>query len=509
MTASSVDGDVEAAFVSSRELFSELIGDLYSTGAGEWTAAQLEDHLTSKGRELLRCMFQDHVDLRAVREQRSDLVVAADGTVQGTVETGHRRVLATVFGEVAVERFAYRRQGQSNLHPADAVLNLPVEKYSHGLRRHAAIESARGSFDDAVAAIKRTCGTHIGKRQVQELAERSTIDFDEFYAARSAPPGVHGDVLVLSADGKGIVMRPEALRGATAATAANATGTAGGPTQVRANLSSRRNRKRMAEVGAVYDITPGPRQPTDIMRRPDDTRPPPDGPKLHSKWVVASVTDDIATVIGEVFAEADRRDPNRTRQWIALVDGNNHQIDRIQTEATNRGINVSVVVDFIHVLEYAWDAARCFYHEGDPAAAGWVHERAHEILEGHATKVAANIRTRAAPLKPDQRTGADTCADYLTNKAPYLDYPTALTAGWPIATGVIEGACRHLVKDRMDITGARWGLDGAEAILKLRALLINGDFDAYWTFHLAQEHQRTHRARYLHNLIPVSEQQLL
>jgi hypothetical protein len=84
-----------------------------------------------------------------------------------------------------------------------------------------------------------------------------------------------------------------------------------------------------------------------------------------------------------------------------------------------------------------------------------------------------------------------------------LDYPTALAAGWPIATAIIEGACRHLVKDRMDLTGARWGLHGAEAILKLRAIRSNGDFDDYWAYHLAQEHQRIHLSRYADHKIPV------
>lgn len=104
------------------------------------------------------------------------------------------------------------------------------------------------------------------------------------------------------------------------------------------------------------------------------------------------------------------------------------------------------------------------------------------VLEGHARKVAGTIRRQAtnARLEPARRKPADEAANYLTNKAPYLDYPTALTQGWPIATGIVEGACRHLVKDRMDLTGARWGLDGAEAILKLRAIKANGDFDAYW-----------------------------
>ncbi len=90
------------------------------------------------------------------------------------------------------------------------------------------------------------------------------------------------------------------------------------------------------------------------------------------------------------------------------------------------------------------------------------------------------------------------------NKAAYLDYPEALAAGWPIATGVIEGACRHLVKDRMDITGARWSVDGAEAVLKLRALRCNGDLDTYWQFHLDQERHRVHECSYADGVIPAA-----
>jgi hypothetical protein len=127
-----------------------------------------------------------------------------------------------------------------------------------------------------------------------------------------------------------------------------------------------------------------------------------------------------------------------------------------------------------------------------------VLDKALEILDGHAGLVAGAIRRKATyhGLDPDARAGADRCADYLTNKTPYLDYSTALERGLPIATGVIEGACRHLVKDRMDRTGARWGLDGAEAVLKLRALVSNGDFNEYWRFHLSREQQRVHLARY-------------
>ena len=131
-------------------------------------------------------------------------------------------------------------------------------------------------------------------------------------------------------------------------------------------------------------------------------------------------------------------------------------------------------------------------------------DKAREVLAGRATRVAAAIRRKATyhGLDAARRANADACANYLTNKAAYLHYASALEKGWPIATGVIEGACRHLVKDRMDITGARWGLEGAEAVLKLRALHTNGDFGDYWRFHLSQERQRIHEKRYANNVVP-------
>jgi hypothetical protein len=165
---------------------------------------------------------------------------------------------------------------------------------------------------------------------------------------------------------------------------------------------------------------------------------------------------------------------------------------------------VTIVVDCVHVLEYLWSAAWCFYREGDPDAETWVHEKATAILEGRSGIVAAAIRRKATRLglDGDKRARADRAANYLLNKRPYLDFPTALANGWPIATGIIEGACRHLIKDRMDITGARWGLGGAEAILKLRAIRSNNDFDEYWTYHLAKERHRNHESRYANSIIP-------
>jgi len=495
-------GDAERggteAFGRSRACFEELITTLADPAGGRLTHAQMEEQLTALSRELVRTLHQDSLDLRTVREERRGRVTGSDRVTRGIVEQGHDRGLATVFGEVTVTRMACRRRGVPNLYPADAVLNLPVVRHSHGLARLAAIEAPRGSFEQAAAAITRATGARLGKRQLEQLAIAAAADVDAYYAAHRPAPAASEVLLVMSYDGKGIVMRPEALREATARAAA------GTRRKLATRLSpgEKNGRKRMAELGCVCDCAPVPRTAADIIARPGrrsgQPRPPKDAPAAAGKWLTTSITADIPAVITAGFAEAHRRDPAHQRTWIALVDGNRTQIEAIETEAARLGAQVTILIDFIHVLEYIWKAAWSFFEPGDPDAETRVAARAAKILDGKAARVAAGIRRRATTYgySAKEREGADACAAYLTAKAPYLGYAHALASGWPIATGIIEGACRHIVKDRMDITGARWGLGGAEAILKLRALHSNGDFDAYWAWHLDQEQQRVHYARY-------------
>lgn len=491
------------AFAAARSNFEQMLCWLEGTESAALTHAELEDQVERRGREVQRLMLQDHLDLRALREERVR-VVDSEEIVHAHVEPGHGRHLSTVVGTVSVSRLAYRHLGASNLHPADAALNLPTELHSHGLRRLAAIESTRGSFDDASQAIERSTGVAVAKRQVESLTAAAATDVEDFYAARVPEPDASTDVVVISVDGKGIVMRPDALREATAKAARGATR----KLETRLSKGEKRYRKRMAEVGAVYDLVPVARSATDVLasKHGDGAASAPPAPKATGKWVTASVAEDAAEVVTRVFDEAERRDPKHHRCWVALVDGNNHQIDRINAEAKNRELKVTVLVDLIHVMEYIWSAAWCFFAQGDQAAQDWVHAKTLAVLEGNARDVAAGIRRRAstARLVKAERKNADACATYLTNKAPYLDYPIALAAGWPIATGIIEGTCRYLVADRMDITGARWSVDGAEAVLKLRAVRANDDFDEYWSFHLDHERQRVHESRYADNVIPLA-----
>jgi hypothetical protein len=488
-------------FASAEECFFEVVSFLEGDEAASLDHGELEECLQEKSREVFRRLYQGHLELRALREQRVEELSDAQAAPRPYIEKGHARSLRVVFGGVEVSRFAYRAKGKENLYPADAWLNMPEERYSHGLRRIACIEAARGSYDSAVDALFRATGQKVPKRQFEELVRRGATDVEEFYASRKTEPTAKDDVVVLSCDGKGIVMRPDSLREPTrrAAEAASA------KERTRLSRDDKSARKRMATIGAVYEVEPCPRSATDIFPTgPADQ--PSDAPEAKNKWLTASVAGTAAQVISEVFDEAERRDPAHKRTWVALVDGNNHQIDRIEAEARQRGLEVTVVVDFVHVMEYLWGSARSFFAESDPAAETWVRDRAMAVLDGKAKDVAAGIRRRAATegLPASDRKGADECATYLANKAGYLNYPKALSSGWPIATGVIEGAVRHVCKDRMDVTGARWSVDGAEAVLKLRALRSNSDFDAYWTWHRSRERERIHAARYHENVIPAA-----
>jgi hypothetical protein len=332
---------------------------------------------------------------------------------------------------------------------------------------------------------------------VQQVTAAAAADAGQFCQDQDAGPGQDREVpLVISADGKGVAMRPEARRK-----------TARAPGRRVRNFQHRRGtgekgHKRMAEAGAVFDVqVPDgpPRTPEQVMRPDPDPRARPPAPRAVNRWYTCDITADRAVTIAAVFDHAERRDPGHQRTWIALADGDIHQIGLIRHEARARGIPVTILVDFIHVLEYLWKAAWCFHQPRDPAMEDWVTLQAIAILHGRVSDVITVIEDLAAAHPPAGTEHAKiirTTLHYLRAKQPYLDYPTALASGWPIATGVIEGACRHLVQDRMGITGARWGLPGAQAILWLRAIHASGDDDTYWTYHLQHEHQRNHHSRY-------------
>jgi hypothetical protein len=460
------------------------------------THSDLEAMLDGAGREWARLMLEENLRLRAEVERRIK-VVGADRKVRESARDSERH-LETVLGRVPVPRLAYQSPGCEDLHPMDAALNLPREIFSHGLRRLVAREAARSSFDEVVETVGELTGASIAKRQVEELTVRAAQDFDAFYEQRAQSRDPSEDLLVISTDGKGIVMRHEDLRQETRRAAEKSEN----KLQTRLTPGEKSNRKRMAQVATVYSIAPFVRSPADIvhtLRDSDELNTK--RPRPTDKRVWASVEKAGRAVIREAFEEALRRDPEQKRRWVVLVDGEPKQLRSVKAEAKRLGVKITIIADLIHVIEYIWAAARALFGESNAKAEKWVADRLLALLCGRTGgEVAKSIRWWQARTKlTDSAIAAidKTCA-YIADRTRtrMLRYSEALQDGLPIATGVIEGACRYLVKDRMDRTGARWSLTGAEAVLRLRALRASKDFDAYWLFHLEQDRLRNHTSRY-------------
>jgi hypothetical protein len=471
------------------------------------TLDAMELVVIEQGRELLCGLVQLGLDAQAAAEVRVPQVTGTDGVRRARAGRGHARTVVTRLGEVVVRRIGYRSgiKGAGSLFPRDAVLNLPPCGYSWGLQRLAEMFCRSGAFEQAHEFVRAATGVSIGKRQLEQITVAAAADAERFCQDRNrdqaaAVPAAGEQEqelppLAISADGKGVAMRPEARRRRAAAPGKRVR-----TFEKRAGTGEKKGCKRMAETGCVFDVIPPeqPRTPGQVMG-PGPGRAK-DRPRAENRWYTCDITAGRDVTIGKVFDEADRRDPGHRRTWIALADGDNHQLGLLQAQAAARGITLAILIDFIHVLEYLWKTAWCFHPPRDPAMEDWVTAQGLDILHGRTASVIARIGQLAADHPP--RPGSEhakiirTTLHYLTAKQPFMDYPAALAAGWPIATGVIEGACRHLVQDRMGITGARWGLEGAQAMLWLRAINASGDHGAYWDWHIQQEHQRNHLSRY-------------
>jgi len=267
--------------------------------------------------------------------------------------------------------------------------------------------------------------------------------------------------------------------------------------------------KRMATVATVYTIEPFVRTPEQVadqimanVRLVEPKRPRPE-----NKRVWASLKKEPEEVIASAFEEALRRDPEKKRDWVAVVDGNETQLTLLRKYAKKHGVELTIVLDLMHLLSYLWKAAHVFHDEGSKESHKWVSERLREVLRGRAGIVAGGMRRSATLRELDEETRKpiDSCAKYIHNHKAFVDYDTYLASGLPICSGVIEGTCRHLINDRMDLTGARWRLERAEAVLRLRSIWASGDFDDYWRFHEKQEQHRNHASRYAGGIPPVSK----
>lgn len=513
-------------FEKAHALFGEMVGWLGST-AHDADHTGIETELRERGDELLRLAYQGHLDQRFARERAALRGAPPPGLEVRT----RRRELETLFGRVRVQRVALsprrarprqaralapkvrrppRLRGalRNASMPADGRLSLPTQLYSAPMREQAVLSVVDVSYQSAREQIDRQTAGHIPHRQMAQLIQCVAQDFEAFYETRTptaSQPLSTAVLEVMSTDSKGVRMRPEGLREETRKLAQQETRSAvkGDPM---AQRRARNHDRRMAVVTANWEQEPCVRTPQDIVRdltAPKTGRPRPvarsdsprkDLPRPQNKRVRAGLVQEQKARIHEMFAEAEHRDPTHQRPWVALVDGSESQLAQVRAKAEALGVALTIIVDVIHVLHYLWTLSGLLSAANDGARDLWVREHLMRLMTRPAIHVIAGIRQTATlrHLVGDDRKAVDDAVRYLENNAQYMDYGSYLAAGMPIATGVIEGACRYLVQDRMGITGACWGLDGAEAVLKLRSVHVSGDWKDFWAFHLRKEHERNY-----------------
>jgi len=290
-------------YSAAREQFDTLVDGLQSGAMMEAEHGEVEKYLFKGGMELLRRMIQGYMDALSTAEKPRNSMKGSDGVERTHRRCGCERPLETVFGEVTVRRMGYGYPGYESVYPLDASLNLPPDKYSHGLQEILSNESAKGSFDEAVKAVKKLTGGAVPKRQAEALTPKITADFEAFYAKRAVEnPEDTTDILAMTTDGKGVVMREEALREATQRAAQRSRKKQKGS---RLKPGEKQNRKRMATVTAVYSVERNLRTPEEIMNEgSDNVAEKSPRPKPRNKRVAASVKKSQEHAIDEMFLEA-------------------------------------------------------------------------------------------------------------------------------------------------------------------------------------------------------------
>jgi len=401
------------------------------------------------------------------------------------------RPYLSIFGRVAVSRPYFYRRGAGGRAPVDALLSLPPTVCSDLVRETAEELGVGEAYHKGLGVLRRLLGLALSTRTLQEQVAEDAPAVEAFYARQAPPPpGEEAAILVVQADGKGVPI----LRPLTAA--------AGTPAPLRLGKGQKRGGKKEATLTAVYTIAPAVRTPEEVVeslfRAPstergagDAEREAREGPRHKRLWATLAGKD---AALDEAAAHVARRDGPHLTARVALTDGSQALQDRVRA----RFPDAPLILDLIHATEYLWDAANALLGEDHPWRTPWVKAHTLTLLQGRVADVVDDLTALAeeAERTATQAKVLRAVAAYLARNAPSMDYATYLARGWPIATGVIEGACRHLVKDRCELSGMRWTLAGAEALLHLRCVHDNGDWDAYHAFRRRQRHQRLYTVPY-------------
>jgi len=393
--------------------------------------------------------------------------------------------LHTIWGEVTVDRLGYAAPGAASVHPLDEQLQLPQRCFSYPLQERLVRHAVQGPFDEVLANVQHDTGVRLSKRSAEQVVQEAASDFQAFYQQQPPPaPQESGPLVVTGIDCKGVPMiKPEeTLR------------------KPRRGKGDKKHKKRMATVATVRTQQRRVRTPQEVVEslfrtspkeKPARRRRKSPKPAEH-KRVWANLLQSKDEVIAAVVAEVKRVDPTGSKTHVALCDGERALQKRILPALQGVVPAVLLILDLLHVLEKLWQVAHCFFPEGSAAATAWVRKQTLRVLEGQVSQVIKGMRQSATKqgLSGQKLQTVERVAKYLRRNRQYMKYDEYLRQGLPIASGCVEGACKNLIKDRMERSGMRWSLQGAEAMIQLRSLHLSGDLEDYWDFHLEQEHRR-------------------
>jgi hypothetical protein len=427
-----------------------------------------------------------------------DTVTPPDGPELRRLEQTHDRELTAVFGTFTLARTCYgSREGQKiDFVPLDNRLALPAGKFSYLLQDWNLLLATEHPFAKVAEVLERILGLSQHVDSLERLSRQAAPSVEPFRRSLPAPPPAEeGELLVQSADGKGVPLRRPA-----------------DAPPIRDHDRKRgpkKDRKKKAIVGAVYTVDRYVRTPEQVLealfRQPGQPRPEAARPRPCHKRVCARLNDysdaqgvrhdGLAEVFWWLTEQLRDRDPDRCREVVNVMDGE-ESLWETQALFQSRRLTVDIL-DLLHVTPRLWQAARLFYAPDSDEALALVRARVLRILRGEVGSVVRGLRQMGSKRGLRGRPAKElaTICNYLEKNRERMRYDAYLAQGYPIASGVIEGACRHYVKDRMERTGMSWVQAGAQAMLELRSTALNGDWDEFMGFRRVQETERLYPHR--------------
>jgi hypothetical protein len=427
------------------------------------------------GRGLMQLCFTAQSEAEVVQD-----VLEVNG-VRYAYRGRRQRAYVSLFGEVQVERAYYWTAEGSGLCPLDGTLSLPERCYSDSVQERLGEVNVWVPQEHSLALLERWLGLKIPKGSLQSSASEQALYVEDYYQQQPIPATpAQASILVATADGKGIPM-----------TRADSP-----PVQARRSKGSKKTAKKEAIVTALYSVAPYIRDSQDILTAllPDAADSPQSSAKrpLPSGKQTFGSLDGKTAAIGHLAKLAAQRDSPQFVHHVALTDG----ADALQQQVLDQLPDFTLVLDIIHVTEHLWEAANARWGDTSPERLPWMRQALTWLLENHLDDLLNHLDAQAATLAATQQTTLTHVSAYLRRNRPFLDYQRYLALGWPIGTGVVEGACRHLVKDRFEQAGMRWSMPGAQTMLDLRAVALNGDWPDFQRFRRQQSHLERYRTPY-------------